>query len=69
MAARNRPYASFGVEGTASTRPVTFRNQLSTVCECCAPKPSEAPFARRIVTGTSTWPPVMYRYLANWLAI
>lgn len=43
--------------------------QLSTLCECCAPKRTPPPFAVRITRGSAICPFVMYLVFATWLAI
>lgn len=42
-------------------RPGKFRNHDSPVAECCVPKRPVPPPIDRIVSGTSHWPPDIYR--------
>ena len=44
-------------------------NQASSMSECCAPVPTPAPVAVRMVSGTAVWPPDMKRSFAAWLTI
>ena len=59
---------SAGVDGATTFRPGTAIAQFSIDCECCAPNRSPPPFAVRMTSGSATWPSVMYRVLATWLA-
>ena len=53
------PFASAGVEGTATSRPGTCRNIASRQCEWVGPSWWPAPWGMRITSGTETWPPNM----------
>jgi hypothetical protein len=44
-------------------------NHASSCCACCAPGDQPAPPCVRIVTGTFSCPPDMYRCFAAWLTI
>ena len=44
-------------------------NQASSCCACCAPGDQPAPPWVRIVSGTFSCPPDMYRCFAAWLTI
>ena len=48
-----------GREGATTTRPGTWMNQASRLCECCAAAPPAAPACVRTTRGTASWPPDM----------
>ena len=53
------PFASAGVDGTATSRPGTWRNIASSECEWVGPSWWPAPCGMRTTNGTRTWPPNM----------
>ena len=69
MAAFSSPFASAGVDGTATSSPGTCRNHPSNECECVGPSWCPAPPGIRITIGHDTWPPNMYLTAAAWLTI
>ena len=55
----NSPFASAGVEGTATSSPGTCTYSASNECECVGPSWWPAPCGMRTTSGTATCPPNM----------
>src|SRR4051794_22460411 len=66
IAVLSRPFASRGPDGTTTLRPGMCAKSACGVSECCAPAERPMATAARIVSGTLTWSPLMYRALAIW---
>src|SRR5207302_2307437 len=56
IAAASRPLASAGLDGATTLMPGIAIAQVSTLCECCAPKREPAPFAVRMTSGSVICP-------------
>ena len=59
IAAFSRPFASAGVDGTATSSPGTCRNIASIVWECVGPSWWPPPCGKRTTSGTFACPPNM----------
>ena len=58
-AALNKPFASYGVDGTITFKPGMWLGQACSDCECCAADRRVAPIVRRKTIGTFHLPPDM----------
>src|SRR4051812_2918022 len=69
IADHRRPRTSVGVEAKTTLRPGTCTSHASSCWACCAPGDQPAPPCVRMVSGTLSCPPDMYRCLAAWFTI